>query len=316
MSNIQKIEHAKSLIGQLRPNFEEIAKIHGAVNFEREAAFALEVLKNNPYLADVAMGDQDSFKFAIINVAAIGLSLSPAQKLAYLVPRKKKVCLDISYRGLVQLAADVGAIKYAVAEVVCAADRFTVRGFGQEPTHERDPFAKDRGGIVGTYCVAKTHDGDFITTVMAISEINAIRDRSESYKAYKEKNVSTPWVTDTVEMIKKTVIRRAAKSWPMTDTRRRLDEAIEISAESDPMDFATIPKIEASETEKSAADHRRILGELGREESAYLSHLTRVCRREIKSLSDLTKNESSQSLLMLSAMLDKKNAGTKNENAV
>jgi recombination protein RecT len=37
-------------------------------------------------------------------VAAIGITLNPASKLAYLVPRDGMVCLDISYMGLLHRA--------------------------------------------------------------------------------------------------------------------------------------------------------------------------------------------------------------------
>jgi recombination protein RecT len=94
-----------------------------------------------------------------------------------------------------------------------------MNGFDREPTHKFNPFAKDRGEIVGVYCVAKTNHGDWVTDTMTIDEVYAIRDRSESYKAGK----STPWKTDPGEMIKKTIVKRASKMWPKTD---RLDEAI------------------------------------------------------------------------------------------
>ena len=89
MSNIQRFENLKQVVAQTQPAFDELAKIHGAVNYKREASFALQALTDNDYLASLAMGNQDSLKRAVINVAAIGLSLSPVHKLAYLVPRKK-----------------------------------------------------------------------------------------------------------------------------------------------------------------------------------------------------------------------------------
>nr|WP_235428547.1 hypothetical protein [Enterobacter hormaechei] len=54
----------------------------------KESQFAIQLFQNNDYLAKVAFQNQTSTQNAIINVAAIGISLNPAQKLAYLVPRK------------------------------------------------------------------------------------------------------------------------------------------------------------------------------------------------------------------------------------
>ena len=153
------------------------------------------------------------------NVAAIGSSLNPAKKQAYLVPRKGKICLDISYMGLIDLAIDSGSISWAQAELVYEQAPFTLNGFDKPPTHQRNPFSTERGAMVGAYVVVKTHDGDYLTTCMSRTEIDAIKNRSESVKAGK----SSPWDTDYGEMATKTVVKRAYKDWPKSD---RLDHAI------------------------------------------------------------------------------------------
>ena len=81
------------------------------IKFEKEAEFALQLLGTNSYLTSIAMSNQNSLKNAIVNVAAIGITLNPARKLAYLVPRDSKVCLDISYIGLMHIAQESGATK-------------------------------------------------------------------------------------------------------------------------------------------------------------------------------------------------------------
>lgn len=308
LANIQQV------VTLAEQDFNKLAKIHNAVNFQQEASFALQALKNNPYLTQVAMGDQDSLKTAILNVASIGLSLSPVHKLAYLVPRKGKICLDISYRGYVQLAVDVGAIKWAIAEVVCASDKFELRGVGVEPLHAFSPFG-DRGKIVGAYCIAKTHDGDYLTTPMNIDEIFSIRDRSESWKSFMEKNKTSPWQTDQNEMIKKTVIRRAYKSWPMINTRQRLDQAIDISAEVDPIDFSGKTVIEAKEDDHALPKMREMLLQIARTEDQFMEHLERVFKRKIKNLNDLTEIEITQATVMLEGFVANiKPKEVKNEN--
>ena len=71
-----------------------------SINFEREAGFALQLLEINDYALKIAMGNRQSVVNAITNIAAIGISLNPAKKQAYLVPRDNKICLDISWMGL------------------------------------------------------------------------------------------------------------------------------------------------------------------------------------------------------------------------
>ena len=193
------------------------------IDFEREAAFALQVVGANQYLAGIAGSNIDSLRNAITNVAAIGISLNPASKLAYLVPRDGKVCLDISYMGLMHIAQQSGAIVWGQSAIVRDADAFELDGIDKPPIHKFNPFGTERGAIIGAYVVVKTDSGDYLTHAMPISKINDIRDRSAAWKAWVNKKNSCPWVTDEEEMIKKTVIKQAAKMWPRRD---RLDAAV------------------------------------------------------------------------------------------
>lgn len=190
-----------------------------SLNFEREAGFAIQTLTANDYAMSMAVKNKQSVINAVTNIAAIGISLNPAKRQAYLVPRDGKICLDISYMGLMDLAMSTGSILWAQAELVYEQDAFALNGFDKPPTHQYNPFAKDRGSIVGVYVVVKTADGDYLTDCMSKDEIDSIMNRSQSVKSGK----SSPWKTDYGEMAKKTVVKRAYKYWPKTD---RLDKAI------------------------------------------------------------------------------------------
>lgn len=195
-----------------------------SISFEREAGFAIQVLGANDYALKVATANRASVIAAVKNLAAIGISLNPAKKQAYLVPRNMgrdkpaAICLDISYMGLMDLAIATGSVKWAKAEVVREHDEFRLRGLDKLPDHTYQPFATDRGVIVGVYVVVKTADGDYLTHTMSADEVFAIRDRSEAWKAYREKKIkSCPWVTDEGEMVKKTCVKQAYKYWPKTE---------------------------------------------------------------------------------------------------
>jgi recombination protein RecT len=205
-----------------RDQFQAAAIVPG-MNFEREAGFAIQLLTANDYAIRIATENRQSVINAVTNIAAIGISLNPAKKQAYLVPRDGKICLDISYMGLLDIAIASGSIKWGQAELVYSADRFELNGFDKPPTHGRDPFSKERGELIGVYVVVKTADGDYLTTTMTIAEVFDIRDRSSAWKAWQNKQKKCPWVTDEGEMVKKTVIKRAYKLWPKTD---RLDTAV------------------------------------------------------------------------------------------
>jgi recombination protein RecT len=200
-------------------NSFDAALVDRSISFEREAGFAIQILAGNSYAMKIALNNRQSVVDAVVNVAAIGISLNPAKRQAYLVPRKDKICLDISYMGLMDLAQATGSVKWAQASLVYASDTFALNGLDKPPTHVFNPFSKERGEIVGVYCTVKTIDGDYLTHTMTIDEAHAIRDRSEAWKASK----SGPWKTDPGEMIKKTCVKQASKYWPTTD---RIDSAI------------------------------------------------------------------------------------------
>lgn len=219
MSNA--ITTIKQDVYSVRDRFTAMAG--NGLDFEREAGFAMQVLTASDYAMRIAQENRQSVINAVVNVAAIGISLNPAKRQAYLVPRDGRICLDISYMGLLDLAIQSGSILWGQAEVVHEVDGFTLHGFDKPPTHSRNPFAKERGPIVGAYTVVKTRDGDYLTACMSIDEVFAVRDRSSAWKAWVEKKKKCPWVTDEGEMVKKTVIKRAYKLWPKTD---RLDTAV------------------------------------------------------------------------------------------
>lgn len=222
---------------------EKFLKIAPAkIDFVSERSFAMQLLMNNDYLKSAALGNPLSLEAALVNVAAIGLSLNPAKKQAYLIPRSvkqkvngneqwvTKVFLEPSYMGLCDLATMSGSIKWVQANVVYSNDEYQDNGPGERPTHKYNAFAKigDRGEFIGVYCVAKTADGDFLTATMSAEEIAGIKGRSETGK----KNYG-PWVSDFNEQAKKTVIRRAFKTWPKTDTLERMAQAVQLSNENE-----------------------------------------------------------------------------------
>lgn len=220
-----------ALIGA-RERFVAIASHDQVVDWQRESMFALQALERNDYLRQMAEQNPTSLRNAIINVAACGISLNPVSQYASLVPRDGSVCLDVQYRGFIKIATDAGSILFAKAELVHQADKFTYAGPLAQPHHEADPFSKDRGPMIGVYCVAKTASGDYLTECMSAEEVLKIKDRSPAWMRKK----SGPWKTDEGEMWKKTVIKRARKTWPETKNERqaqRLQLAAELANEAD-----------------------------------------------------------------------------------
>ncbi|MFY7341570.1 recombinase RecT [Enterobacter cloacae complex sp. IR5422] len=193
------------------------------VTWAKESQFAIQYFQKNDFLAKTALSNPTSAQNAIINVAAIGITLNPASKLAYLVPRDGMVCLDISYMGLLHLAQSTGSIKWGQCKLVYSADTYESNGLDSAPTHKYNAFG-ERGDVVGGYCTVKTADGDYLTEEMSLAEIKTVEATS------KAKN--GPWKTFWEEMARKTIVKRASKYWPKA---QRLDNAIHLLNEDEGM---------------------------------------------------------------------------------
>ena len=185
------------------------------ITWAKESQFAIQAFQKNDTLAKVALTNPASAQNAIINVAAIGITLNPASKLAYLVPRKDAICLDISYMGLLHLAQATGAIKWGQCKLVYESDTYEANGLDQPPTHKYNAFGQ-RGIVVGGYCTVKTAEGDYLTEEMSLADIKAVEATSKANNG--------PWKSFWEEMARKTIVKRASKYWPRRD---RLDQAID-----------------------------------------------------------------------------------------
>lgn len=187
-----------------------------SVTWSKESQFAIQLFQKNDFLAKTAIANPTSAQNAIINVAAIGISLNPASKLAYLVPRDGMVCLDISYMGLLHIAQSAGVIRWGQCKLVHANDNYESNGLDKAPTHKYNAFAspEQRGEVIGGYCTVKTCDGDYLTEEMSLAEIKQTEATS------KAKN--GPWKNFWSEMARKTIVKRASKYWPRAE---RLDNA-------------------------------------------------------------------------------------------
>ena len=219
MSNFNVVEYVSQQEGLFLPVISD-----ESVTWEKEKQFAIQALQSNDYLARIAGQKPVTLQNALINIASIGISLNPALKHAYLVPRKGGVCLDVGYMGLLHLAQSSGVILWGQSKLVYSNDTYENNGLSKEPTHKTNPFG-DRGNVVGVYCTVKTIDGDYLTDEMSISDVYAIRDRSDGFKSGK----ASPWKTDEGEMIRKTVVKRAYKYWPKCE---RLGSAIQMLNEN------------------------------------------------------------------------------------
>lgn len=236
----QARELMANAIKDSKRRFEVQNKKVGLLEYAAEARFALTALSNNPQLLKC---DPATVTDSMVNLAAMGLSLNPAAQQAVLIPRwnSKKGGLDCTaspqYRGLMKLATDTGLINNITAEVVfaCEEDTFDV-DLGSNPYLKHKPklFAApservidlldaEKNRMIGAYCIAHlTQSEKPHITVMDLTEVLAIARASDAFNPRPRGNQpakapSGPWVYWAGEMVKKAVIRRASKQWPLSD---------------------------------------------------------------------------------------------------
>ncbi len=212
-------------VRKAKARFEALVKSSGLdVNYGAEALYATQALMGSDYLSRIASENPTSLQMAIVNVAAVGLTLNPARGLAALVPRDGAIRLDIMYRGLVHIAVETGSILWAKAELVYSKDKYVHNGPWAVPTHVFDPFGP-RGDVIGGYCLAKMPDGEFLVETMAEAEFLKVRGTSSAWTK-REAGKRGPWEAWPDEMRKKTLVKRASKTWPAKTPR--LAEAMQI----------------------------------------------------------------------------------------
>jgi len=216
-------KESKQLVFSAQKQFEATNEFK--MNFNREASFAIQVLTNNPYLLKC---NPDTIRHSVVNVALTGLTLNPALKYAYLIPRKSKdglnCILDISYIGMIKILTDAGAVKNVDAGVIYSNDKYDFRR-GNDPYFKHVPALSGRGEKVGAYAIAFLRDGGFQFEILGKEEIEKIRATSESYKSEDGRKFS-PWETWEDEMWKKSALKRLFKLLPKTNFSDQLIAAI------------------------------------------------------------------------------------------
>lgn len=256
--------------------------------WNKERGFALQVL-NKPdnknknelcFAGKTALNNPLSLQAAIVNVAAIGVTLNPASKLAYLVPRDGAICLDISYMGLLHIAQQSGSIMWGQCKLVYANDTYESNGLDKAPTHKYQAFG-DRGAIVGGYCTAKTVDGDYLTEEMSIADIDKVKATSKAGNG--------PWKTFFEEMARKTIVKRASKYWPKVE---RLDNAINYLNTEGGEGLQDVTEEPKSEFIIGVDNHILKLAEAQeRTEKQLFEWLSKAFKREIQCFDDMNEDE-------------------------
>jgi recombination protein RecT len=159
----------------------------------------------------------------VSKAAALGLLLDPQLGEAYIVPvwngkaGRKEPELRCGYRGIMKLARQSDEITNLYPGEVRQNDHFIAEEGTAKRLEHRPDYTKPRGKPVCYYAVVHYKDGTSDHEVMDMESLHDIRERSDSWKAFRAGKIkSSPWATDEGEMCKKTVLRRLLKRVPQS----------------------------------------------------------------------------------------------------
>jgi recombination protein RecT len=203
----------KDLVTILQDQRPLLQRLAGRVlDADRLIAVALWSLRTTPQLAACT---PDSLLACVEFAARTGLLPGPEGYL-YFVPymNSKRGHLEaqpiIGYRGLWELGRRSGYLLRAWADAVWPGDRYRIlRGTQPVLEHEPDYAAPRTDHPLLVYSVVVLADGTTDFDVLPWADVERIRARSRAKD-------TGPWVTDTIEMALKTVVRHHAKRWRLT----------------------------------------------------------------------------------------------------
>ena len=191
------------------------------VNVDRFVQSAFLAI-TNPKMPNLRLCTKDSIFRALKEAASYGLELNGTFGQAYLIPYNEKVngkyemtChFQLGYRGIIQMARRSNTIKTIAAEPICENDYFKCKlASGRTIEHEID-ITKERGGVIGYYCLVELCNGGSQFKVMSKKDIESHRDKFS--KAYDAKDPNNIWNKNFDAMALKTVVIQALKLCPIS----------------------------------------------------------------------------------------------------
>src|SRR3954469_20730827 len=187
---VTPVESVRRALELMKPQLAAALPAH--LDADRLLRVVITVLQSTPALLDC---DRSSLYRAVMTCAQLGLEPDGVLGQAWLVPSRGKVQLVPGYRGFIALARNSGLIVLINAQAVHRNDHFEY-AYGLNERLEHVPAAGPRGEITHFYAYVKFQDGGHHFDVLSRDEVDAIRDRSEGYQAYRAgKAEDSAWVT-------------------------------------------------------------------------------------------------------------------------
>lgn len=254
---------------------------------ERFFRLAVNAIRKTPRLLEC---DPTSVIGALMTAVALGLEPNTIQQQAYLIPYKKRALVrgkwidtyecqfQIGYRGFITLSHRSNHIAKIEADAIHENDTFEHMQ-GTESFLRYKKSLTNRGKIIGAFCYVKLTNGNEMSLVLPIDEVNKIKSKSETFNSLvrgieesdndkdrakaQKKLDETPWVLWEDDMAAKSAIKKMAKFLPITpgetfsaasqiDADNESGNVIDLSAMADP---DRVKDVLAGEQEIPEIDH-------------------------------------------------------------
>lgn len=247
----EKINGLKTALDKAKGSLSVVAAKH--ITPERVSKIVVGAAMRNPLLLECL---PQTIVRSVMQAVELGLEPGSALNHAYLVPFKNKQgvyeCqLIVGYMGMVELANRSGLVSTISAECVYEGDLFEYE-LGLNPILRHVPADEtiDPAAITHAYCVVTMRDGSKLFRVMTRKALDRIRGRSRA-------SSNGPWVSDTAEMYRKTVIRNVVKLAPKSI---EMAKAIKLDDAADTGDLSMLAEFEIPEASYDAEETPAIEG--------------------------------------------------------
>lgn len=176
-----------------------------------------EETKSNKQLGAAIQANPVKFAIYLKNLITLGVDIS--QRQAYFLPYGNEITSVLDYKTLMALIKKHTNVKSIDAQLVYENEVFHVEQ-GKVVEHRQNPFASkdEKGALVGAYSIFTLDDGSKDYYFASLEEINKVKECSKSANSK-----FSPWNNWFDEMVKKTVIRKGMKFYPMIlDNEQRI----------------------------------------------------------------------------------------------
>lgn len=173
--------------------------------------------KNGKQVGQAIQANPAKFAIYLKNLITLGVDIS--QRQAYFLPYGNEITSVLDYKTLMALIKKHTNVKSIDAQLVYENETFDVEQ-GKVVEHKQNPFAskEQKGNLVGAYSIFTLDDGSKDYYFANLEEINKVKECSKSASSQY-----SPWNTWFDEMVKKTVIRKGMKFYPMIlDNEQRI----------------------------------------------------------------------------------------------